>query len=170
MNIKIIGAVFVFISCAGVGFRIAANYKREERSLRQLVNALDYMECELQYRLTPLPTLCRYTASQSAGIIRSVFLSLATELEDQVHPDVWHCMASVLGKAKDLPELTMQALESLGRSLGRFDIDGQLKGLEAVRTECRRLLNELTSNRDVRVKSYQTLGLCAGAAMAILFI
>ena len=170
MSFKIIGAIFVFISCACVGFRIASGFKKEERSLRQLVNALDYMECELQYHLTPLPDLCRHTAFQSSGIIRSIFLCLAMELEDQIHPDVWHCMSSALSKTKNIPVLTGQAFEALGRSLGRFDINGQLKGLEGVRAECRRNLSALVDNRDARVRSYQTLGLCAGAAMVILFI
>ena len=64
----------------------------------------------------------------------------------------------------------MDALILLGRWLGRFDLDGQLKGLDAVRQECRRHLEELNNNREVRLRSYQTLGLCAGAAIAILFI
>lgn len=170
MNIRIIGAVLVVIGCGCVGFRIASVYKREEWTLRQLINALDYMECELQYRLTPLPALCRQTAMQSSGMIRVVFLNLAHELEDQIHPDVWRCMSSALTKSKELPSLTKLAFEMLGKSLGRFDIDGQLKGLESVRTECRRNLSELTCNRDTRIRSYQTLGLCAGAAIAILFI
>ena len=170
MTIKIVGVIFIFISCAGVGFGIASNYIKEERTLRQLVHTLDYMECELQYRLTPMPTLCRSAAAQSTGLIRNVFLSLAIELEDQIHPDVWHCMASVLGKTKDIPDLTGQALETFGRSFGQFDIEGQLKGLETVRSECRRNLNELALNRTTRVRSYQTLGLCVGAAVAILFI
>jgi hypothetical protein len=54
--------------------------------------------------------------------------------------------------------------------MGKFDIDGQINGLEAVRSLCRRMLDELTSGREVRLRNYQTLGLCAGAALVILFI
>ena len=58
----------------------------------------------------------------------------------------------------------------MGSSLGRFDLEGQLQGLESVRIYCREQLDELSKDRDVRLRSYQTLGLCAGAALAILFV
>jgi len=170
MNLKIIGAVLVVVSCGGFGFSIAANHRRSERSLRQLIAALDYMECELQYNLTPLPELCRQTSKEADGIIKTVFLSLAVELESQVSPDVGKCMESSLKSCRDIPRTTEECLQMLGQTLGRFDLQGQLRGLETVRVWCRQRLGEMEANRDVRLRSYQTLGLCAGAALAILLI
>lgn len=170
MGMKIIGIILVIVGCGGFGFMLASAHIKEERCLRQLIRILDYMECELQYRLTPLPVLCRQAAAEGEGVLRKTFYLLATQLEDQISPDVAQCMVSALSGIKDIPQLSLEAMELLGRSLGRFDIDGQLKGLEAVRQECRRNLNELTNNRDIRLRNYQTLGLCAGAALAILLI
>ena len=148
MSIKLIGAALVILGCGGFGFKIAASHLHEERVLRQLISILDYMECELQYRLTPLPDLCRQAASESKGILRTAFLSLAQELEDQISPDVERCMYAMLGKVKELPKLSANALAMLGHTLGRFDIEGQLKGLELTRQECRRNLDNLTQNKD----------------------
>jgi hypothetical protein len=61
-------------------------------------------------------------------------------------------------------------LEDLGNNLGRFDIDGQVTELQRIRTNCERTLLELSNNKSNRLRSYQTLGLCAGAAIAILFV
>lgn len=168
MILKIFGVVLVIAGCGGVGFRIAANHRNEEKALRKLISVLDYMECELQYRLTPFPQLCRQAAKEFAPL--PIFLNLALEMEAQVSPDIACCMRSVLEKAKNIPPVTRQALELLGRSVGRFDLSGQLKGLESVRQECRRNLALLGENRENRLRSYQTLGLCAGAALAILLI
>lgn len=170
MSFKILGAVLVIASCGGFGFIVAATHKREERSLRQMITALEHMRCELQYHLTPLPELCRQAATQSGGAVRAVFSNLATELENQISPDVERCMRAALCKVKDIPKLTYDAMTQLGRSLGRFDIDGQLIGLEAVKQTCGRGVESLSQNREIRLRSYQTLGLCAGAALAILFI
>lgn len=170
MSLKLIGAILIISGCGGFGFKLSASHVKQEKTLRKLIGILDYMECELQYRLTPLPDLCRQAALESEGIMRSIFLSLTHELEDQISPDVDRCMTAALSKIKNIPPITMDALVLLGRSLGRFDLEGQLKGLDAVRQECRRNLDELNNNRDVRLRSYQTLGLCAGAAIAILFI
>ena len=170
MTIKWIGAILVILGCGGTGFSMASAHRKQERELRQFMGALDYLQCELQYRLTPLPDLCRHTAAQASGSVRKLFLALAVELEDQISPDVRHCMNAALEKSGDLPEVVSIVAENLGKTLGRFDMDGQLMGLERARQECRRALDMLTNNREVRLRSYQTLGLCAGAAMAILFI
>lgn len=79
-------------------------------------------------------------------------------------------MSAALERVGKLPTLTREELLLLGRTIGRFDMEGQLKGLESVRQECRRQVETLSYNRDTRLRSYQTLGLCAGAALAILFV
>lgn len=167
---KWIGAILIIISCGSVGYAMSAAHRREERSLHQLIGALDFMQCELQYRLTALPDLCRLTAGQCSGALRNLFQILACELEDQISPDVFCCMNAALGKVSDLPKQTADALRTLGRTLGRFDLDGQLMGLENARQNCRQTLEKLNTNRDERLRSYQTLSLCAGAALAIIFL
>ena len=170
MNYKWIGAILIIVSCGGFGFSLAAAQLREERTLRSLICALDFMECELQYRLTPLPELCRQAGNDAKGCIRETFLALAEELEAQVSPDAASCMNAALSTVRDIPRHTREALALLGQSLGRFDLAGQLKGLDAVRLTARRQLDAITTNKEPRLRSYQTLGLCAGAALAILFI
>lgn len=168
--LKWFGAIFIVIGCGSVGFSMSLAHRREERNLRQLVSALDFMQCELQYRLTALPDLCRLTAAQCSGVLRTLFLTLACELEDQISPDVFHCMNAALAKVPNLTQKTGDTLRSLGRTLGRFDLEGQVIGLENARHNCRNILEKLSENREVRLRSYQTLSLCAGAALAILFL
>lgn len=170
MIVKILGSMFVIIGCGCFGFKIAAARRKEEKMLRNLISALDFMECELQYRMSALPDLCRSTAAGCSGQLQTLFRSFSMELEDQISPDVSSCMRAVLVKHTNLPRSTYEAFCMLGESLGRFDMIGQLKGLEAVRAECRRKLNTLSTGSDVAVRSYQTLGLCAGAAVVILLI
>lgn len=170
MTVKIIGAVLILAACGSFGLIIAYHHKREVGTLKKLIGALDFLECELQYRMSALPDLCRQTAAETDGIVRQVFMRLANELEDQISPDVRRCMQSVLAKTKDVPTVTVECLQLLGDSLGRFDLQGQLKGLQNVRQTCRGKLNKLMGNAEVRLRSYQTLGLCAGAAIVILLI
>ena len=170
MNWKWIGAIMVIVGCGGFGFSLAAAHRREEKTLRQLIFALDYMECELQYRLTPLPDLCRQAAFEQHGCVREVLMNLSRELDSQVSPDVERCMQAALSKVEDIPRHTQEALADMGKTLGRFDLSGQLKGLEQVRSACRTNLEALRTNREPRLRSYQTLGLCAGAALAILLV
>lgn len=170
MEYKWIGAALIILGCGGFGFSLAAAHKREERCLRQLIAALDYMECELQFRLTPLPDLCRSAGQEGKGEVGQALLTLSAEIDAQISPDVDYCMAAALKRHPELPGITAENLRMLGHSLGRFDLKGQIAGLEAVRGKCRQDLEKLQSDRDSRLRNYQTLGLCAGAALAILLI
>lgn len=170
MTLKILGIIMVVAACGSVGFRIAAGHRAEENSLRSLIGILDYMECELRFYLTPLPRLCRTVATQFPCVPGKFFATLASEIDAQTSPDVELCVTNALRKYNDLPSITKKSIEIFGKTAGRFDLEGQLKGLDAVRNECKRNLDILGNNREMRLRSYQTLGLCAGAALAILLI
>ena len=170
MRVKILGAMLIILSCGFFGFSKAAHHRREEKDLRMLLSALDHMQCELQYKLTPLPELCRQAGSQAGGRIGKILLDISSELERQVAPDVQSCVHAAMNGSRDMGKASAEAFELLGSSLGLFDLDGQLRGMEATRIFCRKELEALSYNRDSRLRSYQTLGLCAGAALAILFV
>lgn len=170
MNFKWIGAALIIFGCGLAGFSMSAAYRREERELRQLLGALDFMTRELQYRVAPLPELCRHAGSERNGCVGRLLRNLAKELDSQVSPDVQSCLAIAAATAGELPKRIREAVCILGSSLGRFDLEGQLQGLETVRDYCTSQLESMEAGRDTRLRSYQTLGLCAGAALAILFV
>ena len=100
MTIKLIGSLLIVIGCGVAGFSFAARYKKEEQSLRDLIKILDYLSCELQYRLTPLAQLCRQASLEGRGIFPKVFQALANELDRQITADVEICMKVVLAKTE----------------------------------------------------------------------
>lgn len=167
---KWIGAILIIAACVGFGLMISGFHRKEVAGLKKLISALNFMECELQYRMPALPELLRRTATECDGNLKKVFHNLAAELDEQVSPDVKHCMNFVLDRAKDIPNETKVCLLMLGESLGQFDLQGQIKSLENVRRECKERLSNLLGNADVRLRSYQTLGVCAGAALIILLM
>lgn len=160
----------IVAGCGGVGFSMALNYKREISSLRMMVRALDYLYCELECRLTPLPQACRLAGEICTGGVRRLFQDLAAELESQVAPDAQCCVRRVISGNSYVPGITAELFSRLGDTLGIFHLEGQLRGLHTVQKECAVKMEELEANRNQRVRSYQTLGLCAGAALAILFV
>ena len=170
MSIRWIGATLIICSTGLVGFKISASYRLEEEMLRQLMGALDYMVCELRYRQSALPDICQQIGHERKGFIGKLFANLAIELNAQLSPDVQSCLAAAASSTGYISGKIEEAICIMGASLGKFDLDGQLLGLEAVRNYCREQLAEMTKDRDSRLRSYQTLGLCAGAALAILFV
>lgn len=170
MGYKWIGAILIMASCSGCGFAIAAGKRREEQLLYQLIGILQFLEADLQYRLTPLPELCRLAAGETRGILRTVFLNLYRELKWQKLPDAGSCMHAAIQRSGEIPPKVRRLLVQLGHTLGRFDLPGQLQGIQSVRKRSEEALDAIRKNRDERLRSYQTLGICAGAALAIILI
>ena len=170
MGYKWIGAILIMASCSGCGFAIAAGKRREEQLLYQLIGILQFLEADLQYRLTPLPELCRLAAGETRGVLRTVFLNLYRELKWQKLPDAGSCMYAAIQRSGEIPPKVRRLLVQLGHTLGRFDLPGQLQGIQSVRKRSEETLETIRKNRDERLRSYQTLGICAGAALAIILI
>ena len=170
MSFKWFGATMIIVSCTIVGFTISAAYKREEKELRQLIRALEYMCCELQFHRSALPDLCAAIGNEHNGFIGQIFRNLSTELESHNAPDVQNCLASAAAATGPLSKHLEDAICILGSSLGRFDLEGQLIGLKSVIAYCEEQLLNMSQGRDSRLRSYQTLGVCTGAALAILFV
>lgn len=169
MKLKLIGAVFMIFGCGRMGWKIAAAYRKEAHALDALCHAFSFMQCELRYRLTPLPYLCEATSAAITGPVSVFFSRLSSELKKQISPDVRCCVETVLS-AEKLPQAAQVYLRLMGDTLGQFDLEGQLQGLAYLMDETTTALENHRKDQGNRLRSYQTLGLCAGAAMAILFL
>lgn len=170
MGYKWIGAILIIAGCSGCGFSMAAGKRREEQLICQLMGILQVMDADLQYRLTPLPELCRMAAGEAKGLLQTVFLNLYRELSWQKQPDAGSCMYAAIQRTGDIPPRVRRLLVQLGHTLGRFDLPGQLQGIQSVRSRCEEALGVIRQNRDERLRCYQTLGICAGAALAIVLV
>lgn len=167
--IRIFGAAVLMAGCGGFGFSLAAAQRREAALLRRLIHALQEMEWELKFRLTELPDLCRIGGDAAGSVLGPIFREVADRLDRAEVTDICACLNGCASR-QELPRSLRRNLRELGRSLGQFDLEGQLQGLQAVRLQCRKDLQNMEQDAPQRLRSYQTLALCAGAALAILFI
>lgn len=170
MELKWFGAALVIAGCGSCGFMLAGTCRREEKLLQLLLEALEYMMMELSCRVTPLPALCRAVSEKTKLNIREYFGHLATLLGSQVAPDAQQCARIALSRCGRLPPRTAQALGHLSEGLGAFDYEAQLRQLRTAEEFCRCELEALRRDMDSKLRSYRTLGLCAGAALVVFLI
>lgn len=170
MSVKILGAALIIAGSGGVGFALSANYLRQERAMEQLLQCLQWMQSQLQYAMPPLSQLCYGASKVCTGPISLVMLRFSQALERQEQTDVSGCMHSVICHVPALPENAGAHLRQLGVTLGQFDLKGELSGLEAAIERCKQELDILRAGQEAHTRTYQTLGICAGAALVILLI
>ena len=166
---RVIGAVLLMTGCSGFGFSIAYAQRKEVAMLRKLINALQEMEWELKYRMPDLAELCSIAASVAGGRCAEIFQELSEKLSKNEVTDISGSMNSMISQT-ELPRSIKRNMRRLASSLGRYDLEGQLEGLSLTRRQCKHDLNKMEDNSTQRMRNYQTLALCAGAALVILFI
>lgn len=168
--IKWIGVILIVGACGFCGFSMAGSYGELERCLRQLYSAMEIMRCQMEYRLTPLPELCQILSAACTGSIGKVFADLNRELEKADSGEAAVCMADALANNPQLPQPCVKSLRRLGATLGKTDLQTQLRGVTLEMEQVRMCLEQVVRERPGRVKSYRALGLCCGAALAILLL
>ncbi len=166
---KWMGALLILLGCGGSGFYLAASYRREEGMLQQLLDSIGWMLCELRCHGTDLPALFFRLAQRTPGPLGVLYEAVAQQLSNRVAPDAHACMQSALVQVS-LPEKVRTLVISLGHSLGEFHLEGQLRQLEGLQMQCGQILEEHRRSRDSRVRTYQTIGVCSGMALAILLL
>ena len=170
MTWKLIGAILVIVGCGGFGFLVAAGIKKEERYLKELLEVMEFMTSELKYRMTSLPELIGRASVHTSGALWQMFSALDRELTAQIAPNAESCLKIALEKTEGIPVLTGRILRMLGRNLGKFDLTGQISGINFVKDACRENLARIARDKKERLRSYRTLGVCAGIALAILLL
>ena len=124
----------------------------------------------LYERCEDFDELCRMAAAKTRGDLRHVFSNLYQELQSRKLPDAGSCMYAAIRQTGEIPPGIRRLLIQLGNSLGQFDLPGQLTGIRSVRKRCLDSLENIRKNRDAQLRCYQTLGVCAGAALAVVLI
>ena len=170
MAIKYLGAALIFCGCTAGGFFLAGTHRLAEFCLEELIRALDFMCADLSFRASSLPELLSRAGNAVRGPISRVFQSLGRELSRQIWERPEDCMNRILEQVRSLPENVTNHLRELGQCLGHFHLDGQIRQLQQVRSHCDYTLETLRKGREQRLRSYQTLGICAGAALAIVLL
>lgn len=168
--VKIIGAASLIVGGFAVGFSVCQKYRRSKKMLQQLIQSLQWMILKLEYQMPTLSSMCRQTGQVNHGTIAHIFTLFADELDRQLTPEVSACMSAALSKADPIPEIVQLHFQRLGESLGQFDLQGQITLLEEEVRLCQKDLDFVRRHLDGEARHYQTLGLCAGTALAVLLL
>lgn len=165
---KLIGIVFIVLSAGTVGCSMAMSMKKKCLLLRQLLDALQILKNELSVCATPLPQAFGLMAVSSTGELEAVFSAVAKDMDRNRWITPYDAFQALW---KDKPqEPWQQVLLSLARKLGKYDLDAQLQGIETAKCATAQILSQMERERSMKSRTYETLAICAGLAVAILLI
>lgn len=168
--LKIVGILMVVLGATSTGFGLSAYVRRSVQTLQQLIATLEQMKSEFLFRKTPLPELVRILSVSSNGDVAAFWGVVADALYQRRESSVYEIMRRALSsrQAAGFSVPVRRILLNLGAGLGHYDTAGQVRAVDLALSRLGGQLTELQAEQKARVRSYCTLGICAGLALAIL--
>jgi len=164
------GVLLIVVGCWSAGAMVSNFHKKEADMLRQLVRFVEYIICDLQFRLTPLPQLLQSAKHLVSGSILDVLTCFIYDLESQIYPNVSTCLEHSLNCCRTVSPRCKKFLVLIGTSLGNFDLGGQLSCLNTARDSIARELNELEISLPRVIKCCHAYAVSIGVILALLLL
>lgn len=167
--IRLIGAAMIVLGAGSFGVAKTAQFYRQQRQLRAFLHMLEILKCELTYTLFPLPKLCRITAERCERVPAAFLRSYAAALDQGASRSIAAREAFADLSSTLPPDAAMAILELFG-ALGRYELDGEENLLKLTQHRLQAALDRGETEKRPMAKGYALLGVCTGAAIAILLV
>lgn len=169
---KWIGAVMIILSASWLGSSAAKRYRERTRQVRQLKVALQTLEAEIVYGLTPLNEATKKIAAMISEPLSTFFRQFSEKLSEghQTVPEAWNLTLSETSPLMSLSKSEFDILKQFGATLGQHD---RLHQQNQIRLTLLHLEKEEAEAKEEQMKyekMMQNLGLLGGLLIVILLI
>lgn len=170
--LKLIGLSLILTASGAAGFGLAGRIRRQQVQTLALLDALLRLRHELQYRLTPLPEAFELLGESANAPIGAFFSRLSESLSGAQPCSVGYACRQALRNTPGmyLSAGTQRTILSLFDTLGTYDLDGNLQLLDLALARERDELRTLQAGAAARCRTYVTLGICTGLAVAVILL
>lgn len=169
--IRLMGALLTVGGGAFLGFDAHRRLNRRARVLRQLAGALEQMDREISFRLTPMPQLMEELADDYLPPVGELFANCRKgmdQLGERSLAEIWR--QALADTPLDLEGRAAGILDELGEVLGRFEESSLRSALARAGVELAREAELAREDGEKRGRMYQVLGLTCGGLLVILLL
>lgn len=170
--IKLFGSIAIIVATTLFGFEFSNRLSRRTKQIRYLKIALEALETEIVFALTPLAEAFEKVSKQIPSPISDLFYEVSMKLyqEENSASSIWLSSLQNWEKKTDLESSEMNILSQFGKTLGKQDLENQRK---QIRLAIQFFDQEEKLAMDVQKKyesMYKSLGLLAGILIVLILI
>lgn len=169
---KLIGAILILLATTWVGFEFAKKLSERPRQLRHLKSALQTLEAEIMYGMTPLSEACLQLSKQLPKPISYLFERFSFYLnkqEDSVDR-AWEESLSDTWNFTALCESEYEIMRQFGTTLGQHDRTNQQKYIRLTIAHLEREEGDAREKQNRYEKMIKSLGFLTGLLIILLMI
>ena len=170
---KLLGLMLIFVGCTGAGYILDMKNKLRLKELAALINTLEQLKGDIDYRLTPLPESCLHLALTSRYVIGRIFYNFGTALEARRDIDTDKMWQEAVNQEKYRYHLFKEDYEIIyefGHLSGFSDKEMQTNQIEWVLCKLKAITQKGEENKEKISKFYTGMGFLIGACICILLI
>lgn len=169
---KWLGALLIIVAASWAGYAAALKYRERTRQVRQLKVALQTLEAEIVYSLTPLNEAAEKIAAMITFPVSEFFFTFSNKLSEgnASVPEAWNASLNEIKPLMCLEKNELEILKQFGATLGQHDREHQQK---QIRLALLHLEKEEAEAKDEQLKyekMTKSLGLLGGLLIVIMLI
>ncbi|MBR1654138.1 MAG: stage III sporulation protein AB [Clostridia bacterium] len=167
--LKCILLITLFCTSTIIGILISKRYSNRLKILRDLKNALNIFEVKINFSFETISEIFMEISQKINGVAGKIFFDTVKNIENNMCAgDAWE---KSIDKNKDvLKKDDIDCLKTLGKLLGKTDIEGQLNQIELVSTFLEKQINDANEDKNKNEKMYKKLGAIVGLVIVIVLI
>ena len=171
MNIlKFLLLAVLFCTSTIIGILISKRYSNRVQILNDLKNALNIFEVKINYSFETIPEIFKEISEKFNGSVGKLFAETVNNIENKnlIAGDAWE---KAIDNNKDcLKKEDINCIKTLGKMLGKTDIEGQINQIELAQTFLEKQINEALHEKDKNEKMYKKLGAIVGLIIVIVLL
>lgn len=171
MHILKIGLLFIlFCTSTIIGLLISKKYSNRVRILKDMKNALNMFEVKINFSFETIPEIFTEIGQKIGGIAGKIFSDTVNNIEQKnmLAGEAWD--KSVDDNGTNLKKEDINCIKTLGKLLGKTDIDGQVNQIQLVCAFLDKQINDADDEKHKNEKMYQKLGAIIGLMLVIVLI
>lgn len=168
---KLLGALIILLTSTSIGFAFSKKYRERPRQLRQLKTALQSLEAEIMYGLTPIHVASHHLSEQLPKPISRFFSKLLVQLETKdgrSFQAIWMDTMEDFWPSTALKTAEKEIWSQFGQTLGQSDRLNQQKQIQLAFTHLDREEAEARIAQQQYEKLAKSLGVLGGLLLVLL--
>lgn len=167
--LKTVIYISIFIISTKIGISISRKYAYRVNELKELKTALNIFKTKIRYTAEPISDIFTEISANLKTNIKQVFLSAVANMNTYSAGVSWE---KSIDESKDLnlDREDINAIKSMGKLLGKTDIDGQISEVELTESFLETQIIKAEKEKEKNEKLYKSLGIVAGIGIVIILL
>ena len=169
--VRYIFFIMILGSCTSIGFLLSSRYSNRVEELKSLSNFINIMQNKIKFTRKPLQEIFYDLSKLDDNTnIKNIFFNLNQKLDNKKLSEVWNDVVLEEKKYLSLKEDDINLLKTLGNTLGKSDVDGQMSGINLFTELLKVQLQKAEKEKEKSSKMYKSLGAIVGIVIVIILI